>query len=128
MSASDGYGFDGLMPGTPGPGKSEISVESMAATPSLSGGPRQHTPKASRVTSHVRVIDLVHPQYRRRRVAFNGVVGTFIGIARTMAMGISDSVVGDGGSQHLCLRDDDGREHYLEFEVEDTVTLVGEPR
>lgn len=78
----------------------------------------------------VRVVDLAHPQYRDRRVAFNGVVGTFVGFVQTAATGVDadgNSVAVDG-PQKLWLRDDNSREHYLDFVVEDTVTLVGETR
>lgn len=95
------------------------------ATPSLGGGGWRYVPMATGAVSRsrVRVVDLAHPQYRGRRVGFHGVVGEFVGIARTMAMGIDDSAGVDGGSQQLCLRDDYGREHYLDFEVEEMVTL-----
>ena len=105
-----------------GTGEGSATAAGAGGSPYMQMGPK--------AISYVRVVDLVHPQYRGRRVAFNGVVGSFVGFVQTAATGVDadGNSVGVDGPQRLWLRDDNGREYYLDFVAEDTVTLVREPR
>lgn len=97
----------------------------MQATPSLSGANVAAQLGAGAVR-RVRVVDLLHPQYRGRRVSFGGVVGVFVGLVATTAAAIDadGNPAAAQGPTRLVLRDDHGDERQLDFVAADTVTVM----
>lgn len=97
----------------------------MRAIPSVSGA-GVAAQMGSGAVRRVRVVDLLHPQYRGRRVAFGGVVGVFVGLVATTAAAIDadGNPVAAQGPTKLVLRDDHGDEHQLDFVATDTVTVI----